>query len=457
MTEVDLTIDSLDAAGDGVARHRGRLVIVPFTIPGERVRVRPGAPRGAFVPATLVEVIEASPHRVTPRCAHFGPDAQPAGAGPCGGCTWQHIAYPEQLRLKAALVTRLVRALLPRAPEARPAIAGADPTNLWGYRHKVHFVFGGTGTGRRAPGPLAMGHYVRGTRRIIPVHECPVHDDRGNTLAFHLHEAYARARVGAAPAGVLRSIAIRVGYHTPELMATLVVSADRDKRLRSVTRRAIESARALTSLHLNVHPRGDAFIFGRETRRLAGSERLREEVSGVSFLMSPTAFFQTNVQAAEVLVKLVLDAVPAASSVLDLYAGAGLFALPLARRGHDVVAIEENRSAVDDGEASLRLNRIPAARCRFVARPVETALAAMHMCETAVLDPPREGCSAEVLDALFGRLRPRAAAYVSCNPEALARDLARITSHHYRIESLQPVDMFPHTAHVETVVALRRT
>jgi 23S rRNA (uracil1939-C5)-methyltransferase len=210
-------------------------------------------------------------------------------------------------------------------------------------------------------------------------------------------------------------------------------------------------------LHLNLHPRGDAFIFGRETRRLSGSERMREDVAGVSFLISPTAFFQTNVLAAEALVKLVLGAVPAASSVLDLYAGAGLFALPLARRGNAVIAIEENRAAVDDGEASLRLNRIPAARCRFVARPVETALASLHTSEAAVLDPPREGCSAEVIDALFGRLRPRAAVYVSCNPEALARDLARITAHRYRVDSMQPVDMFPHTPHIETVVVLRRT
>jgi 23S rRNA (uracil1939-C5)-methyltransferase len=207
---------------------------------------------------------------------------------------------------------------------------------------------------------------------------------------------------------------------------------------------------------VNLHPRGDAFIFGRETRRLAGSDRMREEVAGVSFLISPTAFFQTNVSAAEALVKLVLGAVPAASSVLDLYAGAGLFALPLARRGNDVIAIEENRAAVDDGEASLRLNRIPAARCRFLARRVETALSSIHTSEAAVLDPPREGCSAEVLDAVFGRLRPRTAVYISCNPEALARDLARVAAHRYRIHSMQPVDMFPHTAHIETVVVLYR-
>lgn len=452
---LDLTIDVLDAAGDGIARHRGRAFAIPFTIPGERVRVRPGMPRAGVTPATLIEILGASPHRVTPRCAHFGPGAEPRGAGPCGGCTWQHIAYGEQLRLKADLVTRLVRAAVPSAPAARPTIAGADVSNPWGYRHKVHFVFGsGPARGRRAAGGLVMGHYVRGSRRIIPVRECPVHDDRGNALAFRVRDEYVRARIDAA--GVLRSLAVRVGYHTADLMATLVVSGDTDRRLRTATRRVTESDPTLTSLHLNLHPRGDAFIFGRDTRRLSGSERMREEAGGASFLISPTAFFQTNVRAADVLVQLVLDAVPAAAAVVDLYAGAGLFAIPLARRGHNVVAVEENRAAVDDGEASLRLNRVAGGRCRFLARSVEAALGSMSTADVAVLDPPREGCSREVVDALFGRVRPRRAVYISCNPEALARDLALIAAHRYRITSMQPVDMFPHTAHVETVVVLSR-
>jgi 23S rRNA (uracil-5-)-methyltransferase RumA len=226
----------------------------------------------------------------------------------------------------------------------------------------------------------------------------------------------------------------------------------------------LERPDAPTSVHLNMHPRGDAFVFGRETRRLAGSERMRESVAGTSFLISPTAFFQTNVAAAEILVRLVLDAIPAGARVLDLYAGAGLFALPLARAGHHVVAVEENRTAVADGEASLRLNRIPAERCRFVGRRAEDAVGQFMGPGTArsvppdavVLDPPREGCSSSVTEAVFRHLAPARAVYVSCNPEALARDLGLIVPAGYRIESLQPVDMFPHTEHVETVAVLSR-
>jgi 23S rRNA (uracil1939-C5)-methyltransferase len=413
--------------------------------------VRLRTSRGHTHSADLVEILEASPHRVVARCPHFGPNADPR-VGPCGGCAWQHIAYPEQLRLKTALVDRLVRQVLPRAPAVRDTLPGTSVGDPWGYRQKVHFVFG------NAP-RLVMGHYARASRRVIPVRECPVHDPRGNQLAFELRAAYARADVSAAQngRGVLRSVAIRVGARTTELMATLVVANDGDKRLRTATRIAVErSAGAPTALHLNLHPRGDAFIFGRETRRLTGTERMREDVAGTSFLISPTAFFQTNIQAAEILVRLVLDAVPDGADVLDLYAGAGLFALPLARRGHRVIAIEENGAAVADGDASLRVNRIPPEQCRFIARPVETALKSIAAAGVVILDPPREGCAASVIERVFGELRPERAIYVSCNPEALAHDLRLISAHSYVVRSLQPVDMFPHTPHVETVTILDR-
>jgi 23S rRNA (uracil1939-C5)-methyltransferase len=244
-------------------------------------------------------------------------------------------------------------------------------------------------------------------------------------------------------------------------MATLVVTSERDKRIRVASRRALAGAAAPTSLHVNVHPRGDAFVFGRETRHVAGPERLREDVAGASFLISPTAFFQTNVRAAELLVQQVLAAVPLDAAVLDLYAGAGLFALPLATRGNTVVAVEENRSAVADGEASMRLSRVPDARCRFIAQPVEVALGAGRTLpardfDVVVLDPPREGCDASVIDRVAAHVQPARIVYVSCDPESLARDLARLISQGYAIESMQPVDMFPHTPHIETVVILDR-
>ncbi len=340
-------------------------------------------------------------------------------------------------------------------------LAATPPDHPWGYRHKVHFVFGNAPqrNSRRRTGTLIMGHYIRGSRRIVPVRECPVHDERGNTVAFMLADHYAGAQLTAAgddSRGVLRSVAVRVGNSTPEVTATLVVTSDADKRLRTVTRKALEDKDAPTAFHVNLHPEDDGFIFGRDTRKIAGPERMREAIRGTSFLVSPTAFFQTNTAAAEILVDLVTAAVPEGATVVDLYAGAGLFALSLARAGHTVTAIEENRAAVADGEASLRLNRIPPGRCRFIARAVEDGLRLVRQADVAILDPPREGCSPEVIDAVFAGLRPATAVYISCNPEALAHDLRDIAAHGYAIRRVQPVDMFPHTAHIETVVTLVR-
>ena len=301
-----------------------------------------------------------------------------------------------------------------------------------------------------------MGHYVRGTRRVIPVVECPVHDDRGNAFAFCARDIFAAAGLRAAghERGTLRGLAIRVGRRTSELMATLVVSHDRERRVRIATRQLLERTRP-TSMHVNVHDRDDAFIFGPATRHLSGSARIREEVAGASLLTSPTAFFQTNVGAADLLVRLVVDAMSSESSVVDLYAGSGLFAIPLAAAGHEVLAIEENRAAVGDGEAALALNHAARRRCRFLSRRVEAALPLVRSAEAVVLDPPREGCAHSVLREVFGRLKPRRAVYVSCNPEALARELHPICRYGYRVVSLQPVDMFPHTAHIETVAVLQ--
>jgi 23S rRNA (uracil1939-C5)-methyltransferase len=445
--KVLVDIEYLDTSGDGVARHRGQTIIVPFTIPGERVHVALGPRRNGVASASLIDIVRASPHRVGPRCAHFGV---------CGGCAWQHIAYPEQLRLKTEIVGRLVHTAVPGAPAPLPMIAATPVEDPWHYRQKAHFVFrppspGGFGAPGSAAG-LIMGHYARGSRRVMAVEECPVHDERGNAIAFGLFKSYAR--MGPAPT-TLKSIAVRVSGSRDETMATLVVTSDTDKRLRTATRQALTASWAPSSFHVNVHPRGDPFIFGPETRRITGTERLREDVSGAAFLISPTAFFQTNVKAAEILVRLVLEAVPADATVLDLYAGAGLFALPLARRGHQVVAVEANPAAVADGEASLRLNRIPAERCRFIAKPVGAVTRRWRAATAVVLDPPREGCEAAVLDDVFGGMRPTTAVYVSCKPETLARDLKRAVRHGYAVSSLQPVDMFPHTPHIETVVVMR--
>ncbi len=451
----DVTIDQLGVGGDGCATLGTLNIFVPFTLPGERVRIRlpkGRVPGGGPVTARLIEVLRPSPHRVVPPCRHFGPAA--AGAI-CGGCAWQHIAYPEQLALKRALVQRLVSAALDGAPLVHPTLPGVEVEHPWGFRNKVTVAFGRS----RTDAKLVSGHYARGTRRVIPIAECLVHDPTGDAFAHRLAVHLQRAVGKSAAVDQLRHIVVRTARRTGEMMATLVVTHDGGRDIRDATRRTLTKSPHVTSFHLNEHPEDDGFLLGTRTRRISGTARLREDVAGTSFLLSPGSFFQTNIRAAERLVELVLAAVPAGDTpVLDLFAGAGLFALPLAARGHRVTAIEENPSAVEDGLASLRLQRDSAGRCTFVCAPVESALRKpqRRAIPTVVLDPPRDGCPEGLVETIFGEVQPDRAVYVSCNPEALAYDLAGIVSMGYSIRSIQPVDMFPHTPHVETVAVVDR-
>jgi len=445
--------------GDALGTVEGYVVFVRGALPGERVAARVVTSGRKFGRAHLVKVLRSSPHRVAPPCRHFGP---------CGGCSWQHIAYPEQLRLKSSMLSSTIaHALGGRPPKVKPTIGiDREASGPWGFRNKVHFVLG---RGQGATG-LVMGHYMRDSRRIVGIAECPIHSPAGNRIAFRIRNLLEKHGVPGTDhetlRGVARHLIVRVAEHTGESQATLVTTDPMVPGLKTIVRELASGPDAPGGIHLNVNDRPGPFLFGRATRKLHGKDRLLDEVAGVRFVVSPKAFFQTNVRCAEKLVEVVMGHVPRDDRrpILDLYAGAGLFSLPLARRGHRVISVEENPVAVKDGISSLGLNDVPEGACRFIQGRVEDVI--RDMCDgssgepsrfgTAILDPPREGCPAAVLGLLVGRLRIDRIIYVSCNPRALAADLALATERHYRIVEVQPVDMFPHTPHIESVALLCR-
>ncbi len=347
------------------------------------------------------------------------------------------MPYAEQLTKKRLHLSRLlgidIPPLIPSPAEA-------------GFRSKVAFVF--------APGPqgrgLAMGHYALQSRRVIPVEECPVHHARGNRIAFALRDHLARV---SSLAPILRHVIIRVGENGREASAMLVVRRN-DKALRGPVKKFLGSAEKPDGFFVNIHDKPGPFMVGDETIRIEGRSHVKEIVHGMSYLVSPTAFFQTNVGAAAAIVTIVVEEVGEARHVLDLYCGTGLFALQLAKRGATVTAIEENRSAIKDAEANVRLNRLAAGQVRFLAGKAEDLVRGQF--DAIVMDPPRQGCPPRVLSAVFERMRPERIVYVSCNPDALAQELPVILKAGYRVSRAQAVDMFPHTDHIETVIAFRR-
>jgi len=362
--------------------------------------------------------------------------------------------------MKADTLRSLLRASLgARCPPVQPIVPGVSA--LWGYRNNVHFVFAAGPRGRG----LVMGHFRRGSQEVVPVVECPVHAEAGNQLAFTIRDALRKADVEATTPdltrGVVRHLVIRVAGPTPELLATLVVT-ENARALRPAVRDILAGPLAPTGLHLNLHDQPDSILFGSSTRRLAGAERVREEVAGLGHLVSPTALFESNVGAAQTMVRLVIEHTRGADRILDLYAGAGLFALALAKRGANVTGVEEDVQAAGDGEASRRLNRISEASCRFVRARVEDIAAGarrrlvLTSPDAVVLDPPRQGCAAPVVDWIVRALRPSRIVYISRNPEALAVDLKLFVAGNYGISLVQPVDMFPHTPHIDSAVVLRK-
>ncbi|MEZ5289005.1 MAG: 23S rRNA (uracil(1939)-C(5))-methyltransferase RlmD [Vicinamibacterales bacterium] len=379
-----------------------------------------------------------------PRCRHFGR---------CGGCQWQHVPYAGQLERKRASLDRLFRGYATPAPVIpMPGDASGMP---WHFRHKSAFVFSPAGRS------FVMGHFAAGGREVIPVEECPVQSARANRIAFRLRDELLAARVTAAGpdlTGVLRHLIVRTSADDTNAVAMLVVTRNAAELKRPV-RALLASSDRPDGFFLNVHDTPSPYMVGRRTLRIDGRALVPERVGGCAFLVSPTAFFQTNPTAADILVELVLAALDEGEGdVLDLYSGSGLFTLPLAMRGHRVTAIEENPSAVADARRNLDVNRISPRRVRLLTGRVERELWSLpgRRFDAVVLDPPRQGCAPAVLREVFGRLAPARAVYVSCGPEALARELESIVAAGYRVSALQPVDMFPHTAHVEVVAVLDR-
>ncbi len=377
----------------------------------------------------------------SPLCRHFTI---------CGGCSIQHLSYSEQLASKeAALLARLPREL--RAVK-RPLFVPIETETVppRAFRQKVAFVFG---SGPRGRG-LVMGHYERGSNRIVPVEECPVHSGRGNRIAFALRDYLIRAGISAA---LLRHVIVRTTLDDREAVAMLVVTRN-DKSLRKPVRALLDSSERPDGFFININNEPGPFMIGEKSIRIAGKRDVRETVGGLSYVISPDAFFQTNVRAAAVLQQRVIEGLSSAGRVLDLYCGSGLFSLPLAAAGVRVAGIDENRQAIRDADANVRLNRIPAGRARFIAARVEEGLArvAREAWDAVILDPPRQGCPAPILEAVFQRMSPPQAVYVSCNPDMLAVELPVILSAGYRTERIECVDMFPHTDHIETVVRFVR-
>lgn len=426
-------IEKLVHGGKGLAHDGSMAVFVPMVLPGESVRIHLDRPRKGYAEGRLLEVVTASPDRVPAPCRVFGR---------CGGCQLQHAGPESQLALKRDILAETLARLGGVADVPVPPLVSSPES--FGYRSRSRFAIFLT-----TEGGASLAFHEEGSHRLVSISECPLLPPRLNDAVEHIN-----GLLGAPESQTMVLQEVRLGY---SFMSDDVVA---QYRTDSGTRNQAEAwfAKVRTGF---AGLKGQALTagYGSHARRwVDGETTLCERVAGLILRFSDRAFSQANWKMNEVLVETVKSWALEGSEVapirvLELYAGVGNFGLQIARAGALVTMVEGNPVALADGRYNARVNHV--GRCRFRSGPAEATLEATLPGEydLVLLDPPRTGLSKETLVA-FGRFIPPRILYLSCDPPTLARDLRLLREEGYRVRRLQGYDMFPQTAHIETLVEL---
>lgn len=442
--KIVVQMNGLAHGGEGVGRVEGFTVFVPWAVPGDRVEAEVSEVKKNYARGRLLRVLEPSAYRIPERCPL---------ANPCGGCQVQHIDYREQLRIKTRTVEEALRRIGKlEGVTVHPALGMADP---WGYRNKAQFPVG------IEDGRVVAGCYAAGTHRIVDVDECLIQHPASNRVLTKIKELAPRYGVKvyneATGEGLLRHVLVRVSQKTGESMAVLVTNGRHIPKAREFATELMEAVPGLESVVQNINERRTNVVLGEDSRVIAGRATLTDYIGDLRFEISARSFFQVNPQQTEVLYGKAVEyaGLTGRETVIDAYCGIGTISLFLARRAARVYGIEVVPEAIEDARRNAWLNDV--GNAEFLAGEVEEVLPDLAARgvrpDVVVVDPPRKGCEASVLET-FVAMEPRRIVYVSCNPATMARDLAFLNERGYRPVEVQPVDMFPHTAHVECVVKL---
>ncbi len=402
MSTLDLVLTGHAYGGESFGRDgNGRMIFIPYGLPGERVRVEMIEEHNSWGRARLIEILQPSPDRIQPVCKHFGV---------CGGCHYQHMAYDAQVRAKSDIVrAQLERLGGFRNPPLAPTVASPSPLGT-----RNHLQFSLTPEGH-------LGFQAAGTHQVIPIDECHLPDSLLGDLW---------PRINLDPASGVTRVSLRSGDGGDRMV---ILQADGDPE--------VEADIDLPASVVWLSPRGTAV--------LAGESYLIARALDRPFRVSVGSFFQVHTDLAGVLVEQVMQAlaIQPGDQVFDLYAGVGLFSAFLARAGAHVSAVEDSASACSDFEVNLsEFDHVS-----LYQATVEQALEALPAGPAAiVLDPPRAGLGERLSRRLAALAAPRIA-YVSCDPATLARDGRVLTETGYRLRSVTPFDLFPQTYHIETL------
>ena len=455
-----LHITTLAAEGKAMGKVDNQVVFVPMTLPGDVVDVQIRKHHRRYMEGTVVRFVEKSPLRIEPFCQHFGT---------CGGCKWQNLPYDEQLKQKRQQVEdQLVRIGHLDIPEVRPCLGSARTCE---YRNKLEFTFADRrwltyeeiASGGDIASTPAVGFHIPGCfDKVLDIEQCHLQVELSNrirlaTKQFCLDNGYSFHNARAHE-GLMRTMVVRTAS-TGEVMVIVVFNENDRERIDALMTYLRDEFKEITSLIYMVNDKWNDSLGDREPVCFAGKDHIIEQMEELKFKVGPKSFYQTNSEQAYELYKVARDFAELGEddTLYDLYTGTGTIANFCARHAKRVVGIEYVPEAIEDAVINSRLNGIE--NTTFYAGDMKDVLSDEFVerngrPDVIILDPPRAGVDERVLEVIK-RAAPERMVYVSCNPSTQARDLA-ILNDMYEIVAVQPVDMFPHTHHVENVVKLRK-
>lgn len=455
----NITVSAYAAEGKALGRVEGKVIFIEGAVPGDVVDVLITRNKKDWAEGKAISIKELSKERVDPFCIHFGT---------CGGCKWQMLPYQKQLEYKQQEVADAFKRIgkldeIPMLP-----IIGSEQTTR--YRNKLEFTF--SNKKFLTPGQLvdladdawpggALGYHVpRLYDKIIDINECWLMDDVNNVIRntlrdFSLENRYSYYDIKEHK-GWLRNVIIRKAT-TGELMVNLVFGYDDKKERENICNHLLEKVPSITTLLYTINSKWNDTIYDIETNIISGRGYIIEKLMDFSFIISPKSFFQTNTKQAEKLYSVVKDFASLTGNeiVYDLYCGTGSIGIFLSKHSKKNVGVDVVEDAIKDAEENAALNKIEHAAffCGDVIEICNDSFFNLHgKPDIIIVDPPRAGLHAKLIQKII-EISPEKIIYVSCNVATQARDL-QLLSEKYSVEKLQPVDMFPHTHHIENVAKL---
>ena len=453
-------VEIIDVAAEGnsLARVNDMVVFVPYGAPGDIADVKLDKKKKSYAEGHIVNMVKPSEIRQEPKCEHFGT---------CGGCRWQHLPYEFQLKCKQQQVSdALTRIAKIEIPEITPILGSK---NIWEYRNKMEYTFSNKcwltyeqmKSGEEFPDRDAAGFHISGAfDKVLDIKKCHLQDDLGNQLRIFIKQfgkdnGYSFYDLRAQQ-GLLRTLMIRIAS-TGEIMAVIVFGENDVSKIKSLLEAVKDKFPQITSLLYVVNLKVNDTISDQNIITYSGKEFIEEEMEGLRFRVGPKSFYQTNSLQAYELYKVARNFAELTGNelVYDLYTGTGTIANFVARQASKVIGIEYVPEAIEDAKINSNINNIN--NTLFYAGDMKDVLTDDFISEhgrpdVMIVDPPRAGMHDDVVKVILNA-SPRRIVYVSCNPATQARDLALLDAK-YKVEAIQPVDMFPHTHHVENVVKL---